>query len=134
LEAAPATPASLHLFRNGVLMKHGAGFTLSDRVITMDASSPPVDDDILQAWYRVASEGTDTVQFAENETPGGAVDGANGAFALQSAPLPASSLQLFRNGLLQKDGIDFTLSGNTITFLPVAIPQLGDVLQASYRR
>jgi hypothetical protein len=134
LSAVPANPGSLHLFRNGMLLKQGAGYTLAGAVVTMEPSSPPIAGDSIQAFYRLASEGTDTIQFAESETPAGAVDGSNRSFTLQSAPLPASSLQLFRNGLLQRDGLDFTLTDNILTFFVVAVPQPGDVLQASYRR
>jgi hypothetical protein len=49
------------------------------------------------------------------------------------APSPATSLQLFRNGLLQKAGLDFTLTGSSISFQPGSVPQPGDLLQASYR-
>jgi hypothetical protein len=134
LAGTPATAGSLHVFRNGMLLKQGAGYTLSGAVITMDPIETPQPSDTLEAWYRLPSAGTDTIQFAESETPGGAVDGTNGVFTLEVAPLPPASLQVYRNGLLQKAGLDFSLSGNTVTFLPVAIPQPGDVIQASYRR
>jgi hypothetical protein len=134
LASTPASPGSLHLFRNGILLKQGVGYTLSGAVITIDPSVPPQPNDIIQAWYRLPAGGTDTVQFSESETPAGVVDGANVNFILQSAPLPATSLQLFRNGMLQKAGIDYTLGGNTVTFLLVAVPQPGDILQATYRR
>jgi hypothetical protein len=134
LALVPAHPGSLHLFHNGLLLKQGDAYTLAGSIITMASSLPPQAGDILQAWYRLASPGMDTVQFSESETPSGVVDGANNTFVLQSAPLPALSLQLFRNGLLQKAGSDFTLNGSTVTFVPEAIPQPQDILQASYRR
>ena len=49
------------------------------------------------------------------------------------APNPAASVGLYRNGMLQKAGPDYSLSGNTITFVPAAVPQAGDTLLASYR-
>ena len=134
LSQMPAHPGSLHLFHNGVLLKQGDGYSLEGKVISMDSTRAPTAGDILQAWYRLPSAGTDTVQFSESETPNGAVDGSNLTFTLESAPLPSMSLQMFRNGILQKVGLDYTLSGRTLTFLPVAVPQPGDVLQASYRR
>ncbi len=73
------------------------------------------------------------IGFVDSETPLGTVDGANATFTLGAAPNPAASLKLFRNGLLQKQGLDYTLTGNTITFLGNAIPQPGDVLLADYR-
>jgi hypothetical protein len=71
--------------------------------------------------------------FVDSEIPAGLVDGHNASFMLSQAPEPAASLELFRNGVRQKAGLDFTLSGSTVTFLPVAIPSTGDVLLASYR-
>lgn len=71
--------------------------------------------------------------FVDGETPGGIVDGSNGTFTLVSAPQPATSLALFRNGILQKPGQDFTLTNSAIQFLSAAIPQPGDTLLASYR-
>jgi hypothetical protein len=71
--------------------------------------------------------------FHDLETPGGALDGNNATFTLAEAPSPAASLLLFRNGLLQKPGGDYTLSGATITFAAGSVPQPGDLLAASYR-
>jgi hypothetical protein len=73
------------------------------------------------------------VQFADAETPGGVVDGANASFSLEHAPSPDISLLLFRNGILQKRGSDYSMTGSAITFLSGAIPQQGDVVLASYR-
>lgn len=44
----------------------------------------------------------------------------------------ATGLLLFENGVLQKEDEDYTLSGNTITFLPDEIPQSGALLLATY--
>ena len=71
--------------------------------------------------------------FVDGEAPVGLVDGANTAFTLSGWPSPAASLTLYRNGMLQKPGQDFTLSGNQIQFVPAAAPQPGDTLLASYR-
>jgi hypothetical protein len=79
------------------------------------------------------SGGTGPV-FVDAEIPAGAVDGSNGSFTLTGSPSPAASLQLFRNGILQKASGDFTLSGNTITFAGGSIPQSGDVIQTYYRK
>lgn len=73
------------------------------------------------------------VQAVDGETPAGTLDGANLVFTLAFPPA-ASSLHLYRNGLRQKIGLDYILSGNTITFLAAAVPQAGDTLIADYRR
>jgi hypothetical protein len=72
--------------------------------------------------------------FVDLETPAGTVDGFNATFTVVSSPAPASSLLLFRNGVLQKPGFDFTLSGFTITFLTASVPLPGDTVLASYRK
>jgi hypothetical protein len=71
--------------------------------------------------------------FIDGEVPAGTVNGANVAFTLTNAPDPAGSLAVFRNGILQKLTLDYTISGTAITFASAATPQAGDTLLASYR-
>lgn len=71
--------------------------------------------------------------FQDAETPGDTIDGANDSFTLVTAPDPPASLELSKNGVVQKAGVDFLLSGGTITFLARAIPQTGDTLLSWYR-
>ncbi len=71
--------------------------------------------------------------FVDAETPAGTVDGSNAQFILLSAPSPVTSLSLYRNGVLQKQGFDYALNGNVISFVAPAVPQPADVLLASYR-
>jgi len=133
LASAPNPPSSLHLFRNGLLLKQGLDYTLSDRTIQFTASATPQPGDVLTASYRTDESLTAMFGFVDGETPAGTIDGINTTFTLAAIPNPASSLQLFRNGLLQRPGVDYTLSGATITFAAPSIPQPGDVLLAWYR-
>lgn len=71
--------------------------------------------------------------FVDGETPAGLVNGSNTTFTLADTPNPLTSLTLFRNGLLQMQTLDYTVSGNVITFATASVPQTGDVLLASYR-
>ncbi len=71
--------------------------------------------------------------FVDGATPAGALDGLNVLFTLPDTPSPLSSLSVYRNGLLQAVGIDYTASANTITFNAGSIPQPGDTLTAGYR-
>jgi hypothetical protein len=80
-----------------------------------------------------ASGGSAGPNFTDEEIPAGTLDGTNVTFTLSAVPTPASSLALYRNGVLQKAGLDFNLSGNIIQFLVVSTPQPGDTLLASYR-
>jgi hypothetical protein len=75
------------------------------------------------------------LSFADQETPGGTINGTNPTFTLaHSDTATGTSLMLIRNGVLQTGaGVDFTLSGTTITFVTASIPQTGDTLVAWYR-
>jgi len=76
---------------------------------------------------------TQNPAFIDAESPLGIVDGSNSSFTLANAPSPAASVALYRNGLLQKTGSDYTLTNAALQFLAGAIPQPGDTLLASYR-
>jgi len=71
--------------------------------------------------------------FVDSQTPAGVINGSNTVFTLGLAPSPASSLALYRNGVMLKASVDYTLSSNTVTFGSQSIPQAGDILLASYR-
>jgi hypothetical protein len=71
--------------------------------------------------------------FADAEVPAGAVNGVNTVFTLVSIPSPAGSLELYRNGLLMRQGADYQISANVVTFFLASVPQSGDLLVASYR-
>jgi hypothetical protein len=71
--------------------------------------------------------------FVDGDSPAGIVDGSNTSFTLSAVPNPASSLAVYRNGMLQKIGQDYTLTGGTIQFVAAAAPQPGDTLLAGYR-
>ena len=74
-----------------------------------------------------------TAVFADGEVPIGAINSSNAFFTLAGTPSPAASLALFRNGVLQKQGLDYTLSGGTVTFVTASRPETGDLLVANYR-
>lgn len=80
-----------------------------------------------------SGSGGSAAAFVDSEIPAGTVNGSNTAFTLANAPVPGSSLTFFRNGLLLRQNSDYTLSNRTVTFLPGAVPQNGDLLLASYR-
>jgi hypothetical protein len=75
-----------------------------------------------------------TWNIVDFEVPAGNVDGVTNSFTLANAPNPANSLKVFRNGLrLRAGGVDYTLNGTVINFLPAAIPQIGDQFFVEYR-
>jgi hypothetical protein len=71
---------------------------------------------------------TTVVESFKKETPAGALPGT--VYTLSNTPI-ADSLDLYLNGVLQDEGDDYTLSGNTIT-LAVATAS-DDKLRARYR-
>lgn len=71
--------------------------------------------------------------FMDGETPVGAINGLNQTFLLTYPPSPPESLELFRNGLLLRPGVDYTLNGAGISFFLVSTPQTGDSVLARYR-
>ncbi len=79
------------------------------------------------------TSGTTTASFMDGDSPAGIVDGSNTAFALSQTPSPSTSLALYRNGIMQKAGQDFTVSGTSLLFVSANTPQPGDTLMASYR-
>lgn len=132
LTNAPNPVVSLSLFRNGVLQKAGIDFSLSGSTITFFAASIPQSGDLVQASYRTGTSGQSS--FVDNQIPSGTIDGVNLTFNLASVPNPASSLRLYRNGIMLMRGMDYTLSGSTITFLNTSTtPGSGDSLVSFYR-
>lgn len=88
-------------------------------------------------YLQAVNNGAFTIkQFVTDETPGGTLNGTNGTFTLAHAPSPATSLQLYYNGVLEAAGIEYTLSGTTITYVRTTnLPDAGagDRLRAFYR-
>jgi hypothetical protein len=133
LSGMPTPPGSLTLFRNGLLLRQGIDYTISGKNLTMAEGNATMPGDRVQAWYRLPHTGTPTIEFVDGEVPLGAIDGTNTVFTLSNSPAPLQSMKLFRNGVLQKPGVDYDLSVNVVTFTPVSIPVPGDILQVWYR-
>jgi len=66
------------------------------------------------------------------EAPSGAVDGANVTFALANTPTANVNVKLYLDGGIQYQGIglDYTVSGNTITM--AVAPVVNQTLWADY--
>jgi hypothetical protein len=131
LANTPAPALSLTLFLNGLELAQGIDYSLNGSAITFRSALPQTGDTLL-AYYRMPGTGS-AINFTDNETPGGIINGTNLAFTLASAPNPAASLRLYRNGLLLAAGSDYTLGGSAITFTSATTPRAGDSLAAYYR-
>lgn len=87
---------------------------------------------LVSTVSKLSNVGT-TTNFVDAEVPAGTMDGTNTSFTLANTPAPVSSFVLYRNGLAQAPGVDYTLSGAAITFFAGSTPQSSDILQAFYR-
>jgi hypothetical protein len=130
LTQVPSPPLSLLLRRNGQVLVPSVDFSLSAAAITILGTAVPLTGDVLRASYRV---GGSSANFADFEIPGGLVNGSNLNFTLAHSPAPGGNLLLMRNGLVLQSGVDYSLSGSSITFNSGAQPEVGDSLYASYR-
>jgi hypothetical protein len=77
--------------------------------------------------------GSSGAGFIDAEIPSGTLDGVNATFTIANTPSPSSSTAVYRNGLLLKQGGDYTVTTNSILFVSGAIPQPTDSLLVSYR-
>lgn len=68
----------------------------------------------------------------EQEVPVGTVNNVNVAFTLSSSPSENKAVQLFQNGLILRQGIDYTILGTAITM--TTAPNFGQDLYAFYTK
>ena len=132
LSNVPVPAGSVELFRNGLLLQQGNDYTISGNTITFLSTTLPQSGDNVLASYRV-SVAISGVGFVDMETPAGALNGSNASFTLSQAPIPVSSVAVFRNGMRLTSGLDYTMSSNSLRFVAAQIPQSGDVILCSYR-
>ncbi len=79
-----------------------------------------------------AINGLNATTKITGEVVGGTINGLNAVFQLKYVPSPGQGVLVYRNGIRQAVGSDYTLSGTTITFATGAIPQIGDAVLADY--
>ena len=74
--------------------------------------------------------GTGVSTLPYSEVPSGTVNGSNKVFTLTYTPVNPAGIQVVLNGGIQKNGVDYTMSGNTINF--VTAPANGSIVYAFY--
>jgi hypothetical protein len=96
---------------------------------TIVYASPTIVTTILEDQEIVAPNQSVAVNA---EVPSGTINGTNLVFSLSIAPNPSTSLILYVGGLVQRQGIDYTLSSNIITFTSGAQPHTSGNIFAVY--
>ncbi len=123
LNNTPIFPLNLKVNVNGVLQQANIDYRLSGNVITFIV--PPSANSSVLTYYRNTSIlNLSTYNYVDAIIPSGNINGINNTFTLPTIPSPPSSLQLFLNGFLLKENVDFSLSGNVITY--IKIPNRGN--------
>lgn len=72
------------------------------------------------------------LKFFEQEVPSGTINGSNTAFSLAQTPQENAAVLLFIDGILQRQGTDYTLSGTSITM--TTAPATNQSIDAWYVR
>jgi hypothetical protein len=114
----------------------GSSFVIPMCVL-LDPTATKIDTTTTPPTLRIVSSSNITPAgpvFVDGEVPIGVIDGVNFTFTLASPPNPSTALHLYRNGVRLSPGIDFSLTGAAIAFLPGAVPQASDTLTADYRK
>lgn len=92
-------------------------FTVSDTTITY--LTAPAADHIAANHYLISGGSLEAASWTFNATPTGTVDGSNTVFTLPETPLQAV---VYADGARMKSGVDYNLSGATITFVALRQP------------
>lgn len=111
LPSIPHPAISLKLFYNGMLLIQNTDYTIVNSSITLIFA--PSSTDLLLASYRSSSL---NYNYADAIVPNGTLDGINTIFTLPNIPNPSNDLQLFYNGEMCKNGIDYNINNNIITY------------------
>ncbi len=119
----------------GALIAVEEGSVNGDKVYLCTANSSGTLGTTAVTFQQINPGGLTLSNFVFNEVPSGTVNGSNATFTLANTPV-AGTLSLYVNGVRQLVGTgnDYTISGNTITFLSGAIPVTGDQILADYIR
>ncbi len=119
---------------NSKAFLNGRGNTAAKNALTALAGMQFYDTTVNQlqvydggAWV---SAGGYTPPTEIQEVPTGTIDGVNDTFTLSQTPTGNASVKIYLDGLFQRQGTDYTLSGVTVTF--AAAPSTGQTIDANY--
>ena len=110
-----------------------SGISLWDQCkVEIDGLARADKNNVLEPYRWVFHGGAfTTATQITGETPSGATNGTNNIFTLANVPNPATSLVLTVNAVTQVLNVDYTLNGQTITFM--VVPPNAATILASYQ-
>jgi len=112
------------VFQNGLHLRSGIDYTPSNFNSKITFTTAPLVNDTVQFIYVI----NNTTTYKE-ETPTGLINGSNNIFTLSQNSVGA--ILGFHNGLLIRNGIDFSVVLNVVTMF--VAPQTNDTLQFFYQ-
>ena len=105
------------------------GCTISSHIVPALPGRTFLPDTVTEIRRIAWLTATGTPLFVDDNLVAGNRPGT--VFTLAGAPSPSSSLELYWNGLLQTQGVDYNITGAVITMVNTVNP--GDQLEAFYR-
>lgn len=93
---------------------------------------------LAKAINAIPVGGGGSFDFAENETPSGTINGTDGSdgndlFTLANTPVSPAGVILVKTRAVMLYGVDFTVSGNQVTYLSPQKPIAGEWHRIWYR-
>lgn len=118
---------------SGLVGVNQSGFSATNIPIATVTTGPSAVQSLIdnRPDFTNIGSGGGSPNFANAEIPTGAINGVNTAFLFSHSPSPGASLMLTLNGQVLLGGLDYTLVGQTATF--VNAPVTGDIIAGWYR-
>ena len=85
----------------------------------------------LFAQAAIAKENIVAADITERDGAIGVIDGRNGTFTLSYGPVGPASVKVYLNGMHQRQGADYTITGKLVTFS--SVPPTGSTVDIDYR-
>jgi hypothetical protein len=105
--------ALLGLYYRGVLLRPGVDYTLNGTAIALTFAAKKDFEGEPTLWAVYVTSGTASLPFPMVSIPTGAMPGS--VYTLPIGALSNQLLGLFYDGVFQRPGVDYTLSGTTLT-------------------
>lgn len=136
----PTVPVTVEVYRNGLMMTPPGDVSVTGDLVSLAATQTPEVGGLVtvRAWIPAVNQVPYNLPTLYNSGNGGitgTMNGVNNVFLVAvplndgtGLPVLITQVQLWWNGLAMTQGIDYALSGNTITMMAGQYPNPGDIL------